>query len=252
MVIVKTTVLRWATVLGIVGFVCGFFGPIVLAPGANQGPMIGIFITGPGGALLGAILGWVVGLLKVPDPIASRALYVVAMIVAVVALYFCIPPPRFRADIVDGEIRRCILPESLRGKTLERLNEITAAQPPLSKPIHWGEAFDQALTKNAGVVIEVHVFRRSKLYETQALWNQGTLMVEPWVSEEEEKRYFASYLGKDCASYTNGVRSLLVATGPVSIWPPTYIAEMLDLKVAGPLPAEVASLVDVTAPQGRH
>ena len=235
--------LRWATVLGVVGFVSGFFGPIVLAPGANQGPMIGIFITGPGGALLGAILGLVVGLLKVSEPIASRALYVVATIVAVVTLYFCIPPPRFRADIVDGEIRQCILPGSLRGKTVDRLNDITAAHPPLSKPIHWGEAFDQALAKNAGVVIEVHVFRRSKLYEKKALWNHGTLVAEPWVSEEGEKRYFASYLGKDCASYTNGIRSLLMATGHVSIWPPAYIAEMLDLKVAEPLPEKVASLL---------
>ncbi len=235
--------LRWATVLGIAGFVCGFIGPMALAPGANQGPMLGIFITGPGGALLGAILGWGIGLLKVSQPIASRSLYLVAAAVAGVTLYFCIPPPHLRADIVDGEIRQCILPESLRVKTVDRLNEIAAAHPPLSKPIRWGEAFDQALTKNAGVVIEVHVFRRSKLYENQARWNQGTLVAGPWISENEERRYFASYLGKDCASYANGIRSLLAVTGHVSIWPPAYIAEMLELKVAEPLPAEAASLL---------
>jgi len=235
--------LRWAKVLGIVGFVCGFIGPMVLASNADQGPMIGIFITGPAGALLGAILGGVVGLLKVPEPIASRALYVAAMVVAVATLYFCIPQPRFRADIVDGEIRHCLLPESLRDKTVERLNAMTAAQPPLRKPIQWGRAFDKALAENEGVVIEVQVFRHSKLYETQARWNQGTLVAEPWASQEEEKRYFASYLGKDCGSYKNGIRSLLLATGQVSIWPPAYIAEMLELKVAEPLPEKVASLL---------
>jgi hypothetical protein len=54
----------WALVIGAVGFVGGFFGPMLLAPGANQGPMLGIFITGPLGVLLGAIGGLVHGLVQ--------------------------------------------------------------------------------------------------------------------------------------------------------------------------------------------
>lgn len=50
-----------AAVLGSIGFALGFFGPMILAPGANQGPMLGIFITGPGGALMGAVLGLIYG-----------------------------------------------------------------------------------------------------------------------------------------------------------------------------------------------
>lgn len=46
-----------ALLLGGIGFVGGFFGPMLFAPGANQGPMLGIFITGPLGVLLGAIIG---------------------------------------------------------------------------------------------------------------------------------------------------------------------------------------------------
>ncbi len=48
---------RPALMLGAIGFAAGFFGPMVFAPGANQGPMLGIFITGPGGFLLGLIYG---------------------------------------------------------------------------------------------------------------------------------------------------------------------------------------------------
>ena len=44
-----------ALITGAVGFSAGFFGPIVFAPGANQGPLLGIFITGPLGFLLGAM-----------------------------------------------------------------------------------------------------------------------------------------------------------------------------------------------------
>src|SRR5262245_49611802 len=44
--------------LGIIGFAAGFFGPIVLRPDANQGPLLGIFITGPLGFVAGTVGGW--------------------------------------------------------------------------------------------------------------------------------------------------------------------------------------------------
>ena len=44
-------------IVGGIGFCAGFFGPMVFAPDANRGPLLGIFITGPLGALLGAIGG---------------------------------------------------------------------------------------------------------------------------------------------------------------------------------------------------
>ena len=40
---------RPALLLGGIGFAAGFFGPMLLAPEANQGPLLGIFITGPAG-----------------------------------------------------------------------------------------------------------------------------------------------------------------------------------------------------------
>ncbi len=48
-----------ALVVGGIGFVGGFFGPMILAPDANQGPLLGLFITGPLGAIAGAIGGLV-------------------------------------------------------------------------------------------------------------------------------------------------------------------------------------------------
>ena len=52
--------LMGGVVLGGIGFAGGFFGPIIFNPQANQGPLLGIFITGPLGFLLGTALGWVV------------------------------------------------------------------------------------------------------------------------------------------------------------------------------------------------
>jgi hypothetical protein len=46
-----------ALITGAIAFAAGFFGPILLTPGANQGPLLGIFITGPLGLLFGAVGG---------------------------------------------------------------------------------------------------------------------------------------------------------------------------------------------------
>ena len=53
-----------AIVVGAIGFCAGFFGPILLTPQANQGPLLGIFITGPLGFVLGALGGLVSWLVR--------------------------------------------------------------------------------------------------------------------------------------------------------------------------------------------
>lgn len=47
----------WSFAVGAVSFLVGFIGPIILAPEANQGPLLGIFITGPLGTLAGLVTG---------------------------------------------------------------------------------------------------------------------------------------------------------------------------------------------------
>src|SRR5262245_25055657 len=49
------SILIGALVVGAIGFCVGFFGPLIWAPDANQGPLLGIFITGPLGALAGGL-----------------------------------------------------------------------------------------------------------------------------------------------------------------------------------------------------
>ncbi len=53
-------VMKWSCGIGFICFAAGFFGPIVLTPDANQGPLLGIFITGP----LGFVVGLGVGIWK--------------------------------------------------------------------------------------------------------------------------------------------------------------------------------------------
>ncbi|NNK64535.1 MAG: hypothetical protein HKO98_15155, partial [Gemmatimonadetes bacterium] len=55
------------TLVGGVGFAAGFLGPILLGLGP-QGPLMGIFMTGPLGAVIGGVLGALVGWLRWEDP----------------------------------------------------------------------------------------------------------------------------------------------------------------------------------------
>jgi len=59
---VGDTMLKWGAILGAIGFLGGFVGPIIITPEANQGPLLGIFITGPLGFLIGLVVGLVLKL----------------------------------------------------------------------------------------------------------------------------------------------------------------------------------------------
>ena len=61
-------VLGTALLLGGTGLILGFFGPILIGvlvgSQANLGPLWGIFVLGPVGILLGAVIGLFLGLKK--------------------------------------------------------------------------------------------------------------------------------------------------------------------------------------------
>jgi hypothetical protein len=54
-----------AFAIGRISFAAGFFGPIIFMPNSNQGPLLGIFITGPLGFAAGALLGAIVGFVRI-------------------------------------------------------------------------------------------------------------------------------------------------------------------------------------------
>ncbi|HEY2250647.1 MAG TPA: hypothetical protein VGH74_06285 [Planctomycetaceae bacterium] len=64
----RARVARWtlgaAFVIGGIAFLAGFAGPILLTPDSPQGPLLGIFITGPLGFIVGALIGLAIGVAK--------------------------------------------------------------------------------------------------------------------------------------------------------------------------------------------
>ncbi|MEE4638624.1 MAG: hypothetical protein V2J42_07800 [Wenzhouxiangella sp.] len=50
--------IAWGAIGAFGGFVVGFLGPMMFAPQANQGPLMGLLITAPVGGILGLVGAW--------------------------------------------------------------------------------------------------------------------------------------------------------------------------------------------------
>jgi hypothetical protein len=235
---------KWAVVLGLVGFVCGFVGPMVFSPDANQGPMLGIFITGPGGALLGALLGVIVGAARLPAAVAAKALVVAAVALAAVCLYFSMPEPKYYANVVDAEIVGCGTPDTIKHQAMDywddRVGKVTWARPRAG----WKQDFDRMVAASPGVVLDVRVLRESKLYENRKPWNRGTFFARSWGAGDVPTQYFARFAGSSCESYPAGQHAIYLGTGEdAKLWPSEVLSNFLDLQVLEPLPARFRSVV---------
>jgi hypothetical protein len=217
---------------------------MVFSPDANQGPMLGLFITGPGGALLGAILGLVVGAARLSPAIALRALVVVSIGLAAVCLYFSMPSPKYYANVVDAEIVGCGTPDSMKDKAMEYWDDQVAKVTWAPPRAGWKQDFDRMVAAYPGVVLDVRVLRESKLYENRKPWNSGTFFARPWGTGDAPTRYFARFAGESCGDYLTGQHALYVATGEdAKHWPPEVLSNFLDLQVLKPLPARFRSVV---------
>ena len=55
---VGVSVICGALMLGGLGFIIGFLGPMIVAKDTSQGPLVGVFIGAPLGVILGAVGGY--------------------------------------------------------------------------------------------------------------------------------------------------------------------------------------------------
>lgn len=54
-------------IVGSIAFILGFIGLIILSPNSNQGPLLGIFVTGPISFLVGLLGGGIYWFVKVKN-----------------------------------------------------------------------------------------------------------------------------------------------------------------------------------------
>jgi hypothetical protein len=175
----------WPLALGAVGFVCGFFGPLVLSPDADNRPLIGLLIAGPGGAALGLGAGHLVRRLPLQPGARWELLGASCLCLAASVLYASMPEPKLCGEIIDAEVRGCT--------------------PPAVDAV-------QALASAPSVVLELHVLRRRGIYETQRPWNRGKLLAREWRTDDETQPYVARFTGESCEGYTNLSRRIFSPT----------------------------------------
>ena len=236
---VSPPIALWALALGGVGFACGFFGPIALRPDANQGPLLGIFITGPGGALFGLVAGVVVKLTVRVPATRWKALFSLCAAEAIAILIGVLPPPELRARIVEGEIRGCASPAAAADAAIpeweQRIAKVTWSPPRKG----WKQDVARMLRDDPGVVLDLTVVRSRDVLANRKPWNAGTLFAKPWQASGETQKYFADFAGADCDAYRKLGRGLYRpgSDGTVA-WPPDLLPNFLGLMQLGEVPAE--------------
>ena len=242
----KLLPLLWALILGAVGFIAGFFGPLTFSPDANQGPLLGIFITGPGGALLGLVLGFIVGVLSPLTAMRNYILGAACILVVSVTLYWSLPGPKYLGRIIDAEISSCaptttILPSEIADWEAN-IARVTWASPRAG----WKEDMEEFARTDPGLVLEMRVVRERSISENRKPWNRGSFRIEPWKSKGETKRFYARFGGKECGGYAGISRAIYFpSTEGVESpeWPSKVPLTLLGLQVLGPVPERYRELV---------
>ncbi len=236
----------WAFILGAVGLVVGYIAPITLSPDANQGPLLGIFVTGPGAAVFGFLLGLVVAI-KSPSPVTRTwILRGAAVLVGAVTLYLSLPQPEYVGSIIEAETAGCmpttaILPEAIAHREAD-IARVTWAAPRAG----WKEDMETFARTDPGLVLELRILRERPIYKNRKPWNRGSLQLRPWRTKSETRRFYARFAGRSCGDYAGEKRAEYypVTEGTeTSEWPSRQPLTLLGLQVLGPVPPQYRELM---------
>ena len=230
-----------ALIVGAVGFCAGFFGPIALNPGANQGPLIGILITGPGGAFLGAVMGGLLGIMGASRELRVAALAATAALLAGATLFFALPEPEFKGNVLELRVESCLSPLALKAQAFDYWDKRIAAASWAAVRPGWKDGFEALAAADPGVVLGVTVTRSTGVYENRKPWNKGTFKGGKawWVREG----YFAR---GSCADWPVGRSGVFEAARDPRVskaWPAEVLSNFLDLQVLAPAGPDRATLL---------
>ena len=242
----------WVVALGGTGFVAGFVGPMIFSPDANQGPLVGLLITGPAGAVAGLVLGVLLNVARVSRAVQMKILKGTCTLLGLGTLFYVLPEPARVADIIDATVAECSPPRELASEALAEWESAVARVTWHSPGPNWKSKALENLDRAAGVVLTMQIERQATVYRHRKPWNAGKLFISEWSAPTETKRYYASDEGWSCAPYLSRQRQLYmpftdspadaVKTGPRE-WPPTKVTSFLRLMELGPVPEAYRGLI---------
>jgi hypothetical protein len=233
----------WALTFGIVGFLSGFIGPMIFNPSANQGPMLGIFITGPAAFVVGGLFGAISAFNKLSTRHNLYALIVCSVFVTGFLINVSVPEPRTLGFVVDAEIRDCKFAESAVDGAIARWDKTTWSESYQPRP-NWKADISNMVKRDKGVILDLFIFRKRKLYENQKPWNRGQRAASDWQDENNITSYYARFAGASCADYTDRTRKLYSPSWEASsLSPPDILPTFLGFYVLESVPEQYKQLI---------
>jgi hypothetical protein len=227
----------FAAVLGGIGFVCGFLGPIALSPNANQGPLLGLFITGPACAIGGLLLGFALTAFR-PRPIIVRgALFMSAFLVTLCTLYLSLPEDQIACFIEEIEVVNCQQPAPLVEQKVPFWEEETKRVTWVTTRQGWKEDIPRMLRDDPGLILTVKVLRRRDIYTKQKPWNRGQYYATHWKAMDYRQECYLHTKSASCAAFQSGTRFIyLLDYDHSKEWPPKTIPGYLQLPYVAEVP----------------
>jgi hypothetical protein len=231
-----------AGLFGAAGFFVGFFGPLTFSPSANQGPLLGIFITGPLGVILGAVFGLLSAAFSLSSTKFGVGLAFGAAAIAAVTLYLSFPEDRYRDFVIDAEIVGCESPDRFVQSAIERWDKWNKETEWREPRRGWRQDTPRMLRSDRGVVVTLRVYRRWEIYEKRKAWNVGELFARTRNPDPHE-RYFVR-AETSCAEYRAPARQLYSPQWEAaSVSPPDKLPAFLGLHVLEQVPETYRSLL---------
>lgn len=238
---------RWPLLLGAVGFLAGFFGPMLFVPEANQGPLVGIFISGPAGALLGLVLLGICAVIGVSSRLQWRILIGTAIAGALAVLILVQPEPALLGYVMDLEVESCATPVDTEPQVIDYWSKRFADVPGAAVRPGWQQDMRRTLREAPGVILTVKVRRQISAWEKRKPWNRGSLFATAGRNAPEENSFYIS--NGVCPDFPVGHAfkafekyGLNGRIRPPNEWPPSELKAVILVSPIAPLPAQFEPL----------
>ena len=232
-------VLLSGVLVGSVGFACGYAGPIYFDAG-DLGPLLGLFVTGPGGFIIGIVTAVLVSRTRLQSTGARGVLVATATVVGVTSLLLSIPESRYVADVMDATPISCrpasdVIPEAV-GLWDRRLSEHTDWKSTRG----WKDSVPGMAAAEPGIELTMQVHRHRRIDELLKPWNRGRLQPQPWRmgGDHWSTVFFLHREGGTCLGFELGTRqSFAIAVGSPEGTPPNVLHFFFGLAAVGTVPA---------------
>lgn len=233
---------RWPVLLGAAGFASGFFGSMIFMPGANQGPLVGIFMTGPAGAVLGLVLLLVCTIIDVPARLQWRILIRTAVVGALAVLLVVQPEPTLRGYVMDLQVESCATPIDAEPQILDYWSKRVAEVTYAAARRGWQQDMHERLRDAPGVILTAQVREQFSVWEKRKPWNRGKLFATAGRNAPEENSFYDS--NGACADFPIGhafrAFEKYDLNGPIKPsrqWPPDELDQLINVSPILPVPA---------------